>query len=186
VFQGAFAEVARRPGCALKLQLLVFATLTQPQSLARTNFKALKTRPPRYAKFLRFFSARKAAALVRSRGCDEITSRLLVSHPPSPWLGPELSFAGRVWRCRVKDRLRIAWDLPDFQFQRHRCRRLGPTADLCYTDTPTGWRIRNRYSSDTRMRIPRYTILVGFLLGKCVSVYLIRIVSDTRTRTRVT
>jgi hypothetical protein len=39
--------------------------------------------------------------------------------------------------------------------------------------------------SDTR-RILRYTILVDFLLRKCVSAYPIRIVSDTRTRTRVT
>jgi hypothetical protein len=64
--KGAFAEVARGPGCALGLQLLLFVTLAQPKSLARTNFKAPKTRPPRNANFLRFFSARLVAALVRS------------------------------------------------------------------------------------------------------------------------
>jgi hypothetical protein len=63
---GAFVEVARGPGCALGLQLLVFATLAQPKSLARTNFKAPKARPQRNANFLRFFSARLVAAFVRS------------------------------------------------------------------------------------------------------------------------
>jgi hypothetical protein len=58
--------------------------------------------------------------------------------------------------------------------------------DLCYIDTPRGWRIPIRYSSDTQIQILRYTILVGFLLRKCVSAYLICIVSDTCTCTRVT
>jgi hypothetical protein len=64
--RGAFAEVARGPGCALGLQLLLFATLAQPKSLARTNFKAPKTRPPRNANFPRFFSARLVAALAEA------------------------------------------------------------------------------------------------------------------------
>jgi hypothetical protein len=60
--KGAFAEVARQPGCALGLQPLLFVTLAQLQSLARTDFKARKIRPPRNENFLRFVSARLAAA----------------------------------------------------------------------------------------------------------------------------
>jgi hypothetical protein len=62
ITQGAFAEGARQPGCALGLQPLLFVTLAQLQSLARTDFKARKTRPPRNENFLRFVSARLAAA----------------------------------------------------------------------------------------------------------------------------
>jgi hypothetical protein len=77
---GAFAEVARGPGCALGLQLLLFATLAQPKSLACTNFKAPKTRPSRNVNFPRFFSARLVAALVRSlRRCLHLPR---LSHPP--------------------------------------------------------------------------------------------------------
>jgi hypothetical protein len=77
---GAFVEVARVPGCALGLQLLLFATLAQPKSLTRTNFKAPKTRPPTNANFLRFFSARLVAAPVRSlRRCPHLPR---LSHPP--------------------------------------------------------------------------------------------------------
>jgi hypothetical protein len=81
MIEGAFAEVARGPGCALGLQLLLFATLAQPKSLARTIFKAPKTRPPSNANFPRFFSARLVATLVCSlRRCLHLPR---LSHPPS-------------------------------------------------------------------------------------------------------
>jgi hypothetical protein len=77
----------------------VFATLTRPQSLARTNFKVLKTRLYRYADFLRFFSAWPVAAFVGSvGGCNHLP--VLVSHPPTLLL-PRARVAMAGPRARV-------------------------------------------------------------------------------------
>jgi hypothetical protein len=60
---------------------------------------------------------------------------------------------------------------------------LGYTDGLCRLH---GYFKRGDVSVSNTRRILEYTILVCFLLTKCVSACLVRIVSDTRTSTRVT